>query len=130
MPFALVIIGLILIVAGAKNTYKQLGAQLQSDFTGQGNFTYWLIALGVLGAIGSVPSLKRISHLLLALTIIAMILKNGGLFDKVTQFLKNGAVAPTASPPVTTKPTQTADAGSSSSTASNIASIAEFAALA
>lgn len=98
MPFALVIIGLILIVSGARNTYQQLGAQLVSDFTGPGNFTYWLVAIGAVGSIGYVKALRSVSHLFLALVVITMVLKNGGIFDKITSFLKSGPIAPTAAP--------------------------------
>ena len=131
MPFALVIIGLILIVSGARNTYQPLGQQLISDFTGPGNFTYWLVALGVLGAIGSIPQFKRVSHLLLALTIIAMVLKNGGLFAKVTQFLQNGPTTPTAAPNTSVAAaTPTAANNNSASNAQAASAIADIGMLA
>lgn len=121
MPFALVLIGLILLVSGARNTYSQLGAQLTKDFTGQGNFTYWLVALAVLGAIGSVPALKKFSHSLLALTIISMILRNGGFFDKITAYLKSGPVAPQASAGTTANQSASNDNSTATNVASNLA---------
>lgn len=128
MPFALVIVGLILIVSGAKNTYQQLGARLVGDFTGPGNFGYWIVSIVVLGALGYVPQFKRVSHLLLALVIVVMVIKNGGLFDKINSFLQNGPVTPKAasndnSSTVTTNST-------SGNVVSTISAIAPLAALA
>lgn len=103
MPFALVVIGLIMIVTGSRNTYAQFGAQVASDFTGPGNFTYWLASLGFVGAVGYIPQLKQLSHIFLALIIIVMVLHNGnpgttggGLFQRIQDFLKTGPTAPQA----------------------------------
>lgn len=94
MPFALVFIGLIMIVTGAKGTQSALGRQLVSDFTGKGNFFYWFAALGVLGALGSIPGFKPFSRMFMTLVIVAMVLRNGGVFSKFTEFLQNGPVSP------------------------------------
>jgi len=94
VPFALVTIGLLLIITGAKNTYPQFGAQLRADFTGPGNFTYWLVALGAVGAVGYIPKLRNVSTAFLALILVGMIVRNGGIFDKLTEFLQQGPIAP------------------------------------
>lgn len=96
MPFALVFIGLIMIVTGAKGTQSALGRQLVSDFTGKGNFFYWFTVLGVLGAVGSIPGFKPFSRMFMTLVIVAMVLRNGGVFAKFTEFLQNGPVSPNA----------------------------------
>lgn len=102
MPFALIVIGLIMIVTGSKDTYAQFGKQVAGDFTGPGNFTYWLASLGVVGAIGYIRQLQQVSHIFLALIIIVMVLSNGnpnatggGFFQKIQDFLKTGPTAPT-----------------------------------
>lgn len=79
MPFALLVIGLILIVTGFQNTYAQFGAQLDEDFTGQNNFFYWVIAIGLIGALGYIKSLQGFSRAVMALILIAMFLtmRNG-----------------------------------------------------
>lgn len=94
MPFALVFIGLIMIVTGAKGTHKALGQQLTADFTGPGNFFYWITAVGVLGALGSIPGFKPFSRMFMTLVIVAMVIKNGGVFDKFMSALKTGPIAP------------------------------------
>lgn len=100
MPFALVTIGLIMVISGARNTHAALGKQIKSDFTGPNNFLYWIVAVGVVGSIGYVESLRNVSRAFLALVIISMILANGrnGLFAKFTDALKTGPISPKAEP--------------------------------
>jgi len=90
MPFALVTIGLIMIVTGARDTYKQFGTQITEDFTGSGGFLYWIAAIGAVGALGYVPSLRTFSRVFMGLIIVAMVLRNGGFFDKLQQALQQG----------------------------------------
>lgn len=103
MPFALVIIGLVLVVTGAKDTYQQFGRQVSSDFTGEGNFTWWLVSLGAVGSLGYIPALRPFSRMFLVLIVIAMVIKNGGFFDQLTSALQAGPIAPAKN----TEPTQT-----------------------
>ena len=98
MPFALIAIGLLLIVTGIKGTQSQLAAQLASDFTGAGNFFYWIIAIMAIGAVGYIEPMKGPSRMLLALIIVAMVLSNKGFFAQFQQELQAGsAQAPPAS---------------------------------
>lgn len=94
MPFALVVIGLIMIVTGAKNTHRDFGRLITGDFTGPGNFTYWLAALGAVGALGYAEQLRAFSRLFMALIIVAMILANGGFFTRLQAALATGPIAP------------------------------------
>lgn len=94
MPFALVFLGLLMIVTGAQDTYAAFGNQVQQDFTGEKNFTTWLLAIGGIGALGYIDQLRFFSRMFLVLIIIAMVLANGGFFDKFQQALASGPVAP------------------------------------
>lgn len=94
MPFALVVIGLLLIVTGTKDTYQQFGALLVKDFTGPGNFTYWLVSIGTVGALGYNEKLRPFSRAFLFLILVGMIIRNGGFFDKFNAAIKSGP-APT-----------------------------------
>lgn len=94
MPFVLVIAGLLMVVTGARGTYQQFGSQLAKDFNGQ--FLYFAAAILFVGALGYVESLRRISRLFMALILIVLVLANRGFFDKFTQALKTGPVAPKA----------------------------------
>jgi len=100
MPFALVFVGLIMIVVGVRNTQAEFGAQVAADFTGEGNFIWWLASLGAVGALGYVPALKKFSIAFMTLIIIAMLIAQqrsggtGGFFEKFSEALKLGPVAP------------------------------------
>lgn len=97
MPFALVTIGLIMVITGAKDTYAQFGNQIAGDFTGQGNFTYWIASLGAIGAAGYIPQLRDFSRLFMGLIILVIVLANGkGFFAKLQEALNKGPIAPAA----------------------------------
>ena len=98
MPFALVFIGLLLIVSGAKDTYKQFGAELVEDFTGDGNFTWWIVSIGAVGSLGYVTRLQTFSRMFMALIIIAMLIANRGVFNQATAALQAGPEAPAKQP--------------------------------
>jgi hypothetical protein len=108
MPFVLVLAGLLLIVTGAKGTYSQFGQQLSKDFTGDGNFTYWIASIGAVGSIGYIDALKEVSRLFLALILIAMVLSNRGVFQQFQNALKSGPSkiesSPLAAPSTTPAP--------------------------
>ena len=91
MPFALVLIGLMLIVAGARDTQTQLATQLSNDFTGQNSFLYWVAGIGVVGTLGYVPKLQTFSRVAMALILIVLILSNGGFFQQFLTAIQNPA---------------------------------------
>ncbi len=103
MPFALVFAGLIMVITGVKNTQGALGEQLVKDFTGTGNFLYWFVAIGSVGALGAIPGFKPFSRMFMTLIIVAMVIKNGGIFDNLTKALRDGPIAPD-------RPDETSDA--------------------
>lgn len=95
MGYALVIAGLLMIVTGARGTYAAFGKQLAGDFTGPGNFTYWMVGIGSVGALGYIKPLEQFSRWFMTLIIIAIFLADRGFFAKFTEALKTGPVAPT-----------------------------------
>lgn len=94
MPFALVFIGLVLIVTGAKGTHAALGRQISSDFTGEGNFFHWFLAIGFLGILGSIKEFRDFSRIFMTLILVSMILSNEGFFTKLLSSIKTGPVPP------------------------------------
>lgn len=94
MPFALSSIGILLIIVGFQNTYKAFFTQVGSDFTGQGNFVYWVIAIGLAGSVGYIEKLRKVSDAFLFLIIVVMFLTNGGFFDKFKQAIGQGSTTP------------------------------------
>lgn len=93
MPFALVTIGLLLVITGFQNTYREFGLQLAKDFTGEGNFIYWVISIGVVGILGYNKTLEPFSRAFMGLIIVVMFLSNGAFFDKLSEAVKEGTSA-------------------------------------
>ena len=96
MGFALVLAGLLMIVTGARGTYAAFGAQIAKDFTGPPgqNFTYFLVGIGAVGALGYIDALRTVSRLFMVLVIISIFLANKGFFAQFTAALKQGPIAP------------------------------------
>jgi hypothetical protein len=84
MPFALLIIGGVMLVSAARGTTTQtanggpgLFPLLQSDFTGSNNFVFWFLSIIAIGAVGYIPKLKPLSVAFLTLVVIALFLSKG-----------------------------------------------------
>lgn len=89
MAYVLIFIGLLLTVAGVRNTQDDFYTLLKGDFTGQNSFIYWLAAIAIVGGLGYIPSLKPLSNAFLILILIVLVLKNGtGLFSQLTNALQ------------------------------------------
>lgn len=107
MPYALVIVGLIMIVSGVRDTHAALGAQIKSDLTGERNFTQYALAIFAVGALGYIDKLRAISTAFMALIIVSLVLSNQGFFAKLGEAFKAGPEAPPAggtTPPATSVP--------------------------
>lgn len=88
MPFALILIGGVLFLAVMRGTTTQLKNLLLQDFTGSSNFIYWLVSIGVIGGVGYIPSLKKISDAFLLLVIVVFVIANKGFFNSFMQALQ------------------------------------------
>lgn len=77
MPFALLIVGAILLIAGVRNTQDTLFSLVKADFQGPDNFIFWFLAIVIIGAIGYIPKLKPISTAFLGLVLVVLFLKKG-----------------------------------------------------
>jgi hypothetical protein len=115
MPFALLIIGAVLLTASVRNTQDDLFTLVKGDFSGQGNFIFWVVSLLIIGAIGYIPKLKPISDGFLVLVLIVMFLTKGnpsgvggGFFEKFTTALKGTTqTTPSTSQAASTQPVST-----------------------
>lgn len=88
MPFALLIIGLMLITVAVRNTQDVFVSLIRGDFSGPGNFFYWVAALVLVGAIGYIPRLKVLSDSLLVLILLALVLSRGNPKNPAGGFFK------------------------------------------
>jgi hypothetical protein len=73
MPFVLVIIGAIIIVAAIRNTQGNLASALEQDVP---NYLLWALAIVAVGGLGYVPGMRQISRWLLALVLVVLVLRN------------------------------------------------------
>jgi len=96
MPLALIFIGLIMVVIAFRGTEREFATQLKTDFGG-GEFIAWFGAIAILGGIGLVPQLRTLSNLAMALVIVVLVIKNGGLFANLASVIEH---PPTPSAPV------------------------------
>lgn len=80
MSLALLVIGIVFVVSAVRGTSSDLFTLIHGDFTGQNNFLYWLLGLGLVGAIGYIPKLKSFSTAFLTLIIVAILLSHKGFF--------------------------------------------------
>lgn len=86
MPFALITIGILLLVTALNNTAPAFAKQVSKDmFSEDGGFIYWVAALVIVGLLGYVPSLKKPADLFMLLIIVAMLLKNSNFFQQFQQ---------------------------------------------
>jgi len=99
VPYALVFIGLLLVMVAYKNTASQLGAQLAQDFTGKDSFVVWIAAIFIIGAVGYIKVAQNVSRALLVLIILVLILSNQGFFERFVTALRTTEGAPAVTPP-------------------------------
>lgn len=97
MGIAFTLVGLLLIITGAQNTYADFGNQVKADMTGQNNFTYWIAAILMVGVLGYIPALNKFSHWFLALILLSLFLSHKGFFAKFQAALAAGPTAPNVS---------------------------------
>jgi len=82
MPFALIIVGVVLLVSSVRNTQQDLYTLVKGDFTGPNNYLYWLVSILIIGALGYIEVLRPISRMFLALVIIVLFLSHGGVLEQ------------------------------------------------
>lgn len=140
MAFALIFAGIILTVSAVRNTHGCLYALLKRDFTGQGNFIYWIFAVFVVGSIGYIPTLTKLSRAFLALMVLSLFLvranpngQGGGFFAELTQALgdtqSNQSISTTdtsVGSDYTPPATNSSSSGTSSGIGSFLGSLASF----
>ena len=79
MPFALLSIGILLVIVAVRDQQNAFVALVGGDFSGGpgNNFLYWIVALAIVGAIGYIPKARPVSTLFLVLILLVLILKRG-----------------------------------------------------
>lgn len=93
MPFALAIIGIVIFVTAIKGTTSTLFGLIKDDFTGNGNFIYWVITILLIGSIGYVKALRPVANGFLALIMVVLFIGAGnkGFFAQFMSAIKSPA---------------------------------------
>lgn len=112
MPFALLFVGVILLIAAIQGTEKALGRQLYSDFTGQNSYLFWAVAIILIGAVGYVQELKKFSVAFMSLILVVLLLSEKGFFGSLFSEVKTSATSPLTLP--ADAPASSGSGGSSS----------------
>jgi hypothetical protein len=134
MPFAILILGAILVITAFNNSFGTLASELEGDIPG---YFKWAAAIAAILGIGYVPGLRTPSRYLLGLVLLVVLLKNySGIFSGFKSFLTSsgaatsgaGAANPTAgyvaAPTSNATPTAQQIAGGGSGTTVNAATAA------
>jgi len=82
MPFAFLIIGVVLVVAGVRDKTSELFTLLKQDFSGKTSFEVWALAILVIGGLGYIQKLQGLSRAFMALVLLVLFLSNGGFFQQ------------------------------------------------
>jgi hypothetical protein len=95
MPFAFLIVGIVLVVSGVKGTSQQLLTLVKGDLQGQNSYLYWIVAILLIGSVGYVPEFKSLSRAFLILVLVVLVLREGstsnsggGFFQQFTSALQ------------------------------------------
>ncbi len=88
MPYALIIAGIVLTVAGVRATQGQLFALLGGDFTGSNSFIWWALSIIGIGSVGYVADLRKLANAFLALVLIVLFLGHSGVFQQFISALQ------------------------------------------
>jgi hypothetical protein len=89
MPLLFIGSGLILILSGWKGDPSELLKLVEGDFSGPHNYVYWMVSILVLGSLGYVEQLRKLSRLFVALVVIVLLLDNRGFFAQLQAFINS-----------------------------------------
>jgi hypothetical protein len=98
MPLFLILFGVLLMIAALRNKLDDLTAVLKDDFTGANNYFVWVLAIGLIVALGNIDDLKPVSNAFLTLVIVIILLANRGLLPSFIEQVKRGTGADLTSP--------------------------------
>jgi len=121
MIFGLALIGLLLIASALKGTEHELAQRFQTDLLGADGFIAWIFAILAIGALGYVPGLETVSNYLLALIMVVVVVRNGGIWTQFQAALQQASAAGPA-PSIAPKATSADGSGSSGSGGSSSSS--------
>lgn len=85
MPFALVFVGVVMLVAGVRAKQDELYTAVKGDVSGSGSYVGWMVSILFIGALGYIEAIRPISRAFLVLLVIVLMLRNGGFWQKFNE---------------------------------------------
>ena len=94
MAWGFILVGALFLIAAWKKKHSELFDLLKDDFTGEGNFIYWVLAIIALIALGTFRPIRPITDGFLGLVVLVIIIapyRNGrDLFSEFRSQVKEG----------------------------------------
>lgn len=88
MPFALIVIGIILAIASYRNTLPELFSIIKDVTADSKGFGYWIIASIILGFLASIQSIKKPTNAFMILLMLVLLLRKRGTLEQLATQLK------------------------------------------
>lgn len=88
MPFALIIIGIILAVASYRNTLPELFSIIKDVTKQSTGFGYWIIAAVILGFAASIQPIKKPVNAFIILLMIVLLIRKKGVIEQMSKQIK------------------------------------------
>lgn len=97
MPFALAIIGALLMVTSIRGTSSNLFKLVAGDI-GSATYLNWAIVIFVVGGAGYIKSLQKVSVMFMGLIILVLLIVNRGFFTQFMAAVQAGSGACSLAP--------------------------------
>lgn len=88
MPFALIIIGIILAIAAYRDTLPELFSIVKDVTKESTGFGYWVIAAIILGFAASIKEIKQPVNAFIILLMIVLLIRKRGAIDQISTQIK------------------------------------------
>lgn len=88
MPFALIIIGIILAIAAYRDTLPELFSIIKDVTKDSQGFGYWVIASVILGFAASVQSIKQPVNMFMILLMVVLLIRKRGTLQQLSSQIR------------------------------------------
>lgn len=88
MPFALIVIGIILAISAYRDTLPELFSIIKDVTAESEGFGYWIIGAIILGFLASIQSIKKPVNAFIILLMIVLLIRKKGTLEQLSNQLK------------------------------------------
>lgn len=88
MPFALIVIAVILMISAYRDTQDELFNIIKDVFDASTGFKYWILASIILGFLASINEIKKPVNMFIILMMVVLVLRQKGLYQKTIGSIK------------------------------------------